>query len=197
MSSNSATVTESDAAMQAGARADKARVPASQNPPAAGLSLQDYLGIYDAFRKYLTHEDDLVHQRTTWSITIQSFSIAAVGWVFTAMMSEINGNNSYRAYECNRLIQFFCVLGVGVSLISAGGIFAAQRAIHRLETDWNKQSANSPYQGYLPKLSGGGSRLALWMGHALPLFLPIFLMCLWIILWVYMYNIQLYPGFPE
>jgi hypothetical protein len=167
---------------------------ADPQPPGAPLNLQDYLGLYDAYRKYLVHEDDLINQRTSWTVAIQSFSIAAVGWVFTAMINPSNGADPYVVQECKRLIQFFCALGIGVSLISAGGILAAESAISRLEGEWSKQAADSPYHRYLPPLTGAGNRSARLMGHALPLSLPLFLMTLWALLLIYIYVSPLQNG---
>ncbi len=138
--------------------------------------------VYEIYRSYLMHEDDLVHQRTTWSMAIQGFTVAAVGWVFPPMMQALKEMDFDRGNECKDLIQFFCVLGMGVSFISALGIFAAQTAIRRLEGNWKKHGA---HQSDFPRLTGGGSRLALWMGHSLPLALPIFLMVLWFLLLSY------------
>jgi hypothetical protein len=103
------------------------------------------------------------------------------------MINPANGTDPYVVQECRHLVQFFCVLGIGVSLISAGGIIAAETAIARLEAEWTRQSANSLYRGQLPALTGGGNRSARLMGHSLPLALPLFLIILWAMLMGYIY----------
>jgi hypothetical protein len=173
---------------------EKQQTSASQDPE---ITREDWFLVYDQFRKYLTHEDDLVNQRTTWAITIQSFSLAAVGWVFSALTADMNARNYYRAIQAVHLIQFFCALGIGVSIISAGGIAAAQTAIRRLEMNWGCVVARSPYKAYFPMLAGGGSRRALWMGHAMPLALPVFLVLLWILLLTYITGFLWEPEYAQ
>jgi hypothetical protein len=166
---------------------DLSSAPETQMPckPEHQITREAWFVVYDQFRKYLTHEDDLVNQRTTWAITIQSFSLAAVGWIFPALTANMNAKNYLAAMHSVHLIQFFCTLGVGVCIISACGIFAAQTAIRGLEANWTNVVARSPYSEYFPMLAGGGSRHALWMGHSVPLALPIFLMVLWMVLFTY------------
>ena len=152
--------------------------------------------LYTAFRAYLSHEDDLIHQRTTWSITIQSFVIATFGFTFQKQMEIVAkqsepASSSLKAELSNVLAQYdhflvaLAVFGLTVAVISGAAVYAAQSAITRLVTLWQGHHDREPCCRRFPLLTGGGSRIAHVLGHSLPLALPLFFVLFWLTTAVY------------
>ena len=153
------------------------------------LELQQSVSMYTVYRQYLVHEDDLVHQRTTWSITIQGFLIVAFGLAFQnkvkifemppVVTSTFAPPLLDRQYSAEIFI--LAILGIGVSLICLLAVLAAQRAINGLRRSW--ASWHRRHQGLpdYPDLAGGGDWCATLLGHQLPVCLQAFFAGFWII----------------
>ena len=60
--------------------------PALVPEPDPSLDNEDLYSVYQIYRDYMKHEDDLLNQRTTWLLVIQGFLFATLGvlgeWVF-------------------------------------------------------------------------------------------------------------------
>jgi hypothetical protein len=143
------------------------------------IVIEHSVSIYTIFRQYLIHEDDLVNQRTTWSLTIQAFIIVAFGVAFQNRMSIAHGQRSEHEYAF--LIFALAILGLGVSLICLISVRAAQIAIQGLSEKWDQWGkTHLGSSDYYPPLTGGGKYWATRLGHALPIVLQGFFVGFWI-----------------
>lgn len=61
--------------------------------------------IFSLYRDYLKHEDNLINQRTTWLITIQSFLIATFGFSYQKKFEILTKFYSDALTRCNIPIQ--------------------------------------------------------------------------------------------
>ena len=69
--------------------ADLALVETTAASAQAEMSLDEANTVYTAYRSYVVHEDDLVHQRTTWSIAIQTFAVATFGLIYQRQLDAL------------------------------------------------------------------------------------------------------------
>jgi hypothetical protein len=154
--------------------------------------------LYTAYRNYLSHEDDLIHQRTTWSITIQSFTIATFGLTFQKKMEILARTDPGAAgnaaaglagviTQYDHFLIALAGFGLGVALISGASVFAAQKAIRRLIVLWQSCCSRNSATHDFPLLTGGGSRTAHHLGHMLPLALPVFFVLFWTLIALYIW----------
>jgi hypothetical protein len=143
------------------------------DPPAAetaprGMGLAEATAVYSAFRGYVVHEDDLVHQRTTWSIAIQTFAVATFGLIFQRTMEAIAALGgptppvdllNLVADRYRFILLLVAGFGLGVSLISGIAVYAAQKAISRLQRVWVEKHFNiDPICDKFPPLTGGAAK---------------------------------------
>jgi hypothetical protein len=177
--------------------ADLALVEMTAASAQAEMSLDEANTVYTAYRSYVVHEDDLVHQWTTWSIAIQTFAVATFGLIYQRQLDALvalSGPGSHLTPELTDLLinQYRAVLflvasfGLGVSAISGVAVYAAQRSIKHLEHRWYREHARDASICHkFPQLTGGGNRIALLLGHCLPLGLPVFFVIFWVITIIY------------
>jgi hypothetical protein len=158
----------------------------SQGNEIAITTTEQSISMYTVFRQYLVHEDDLINQRTTWSITIQGFIIVAFGLSF---QNRLNLNIANAAQiqsitkfdrEYGMLILALATLGLGVSLICLVSVRAGQIAIRGLIKIWGQWHNAHPRSPGYPPLSGGGEYWATRLGHAAPIVLQSFFVLFWI-----------------
>jgi len=163
--------------------------------------------LYWIYRSYIQHEDDLINNRTTWLITIQSFLLATFGFsyqkwleVFTRYIENKTSHHvflpflfdkpasdaaSYSSFMNMAFTNYglfllaLCVIGFAVGGISFYSIKAAALAIEQLNDTWAdiERTIGKDYQ--FPKIIGGGSKEAAKHGLRFPTFLPRFFMALW------------------
>lgn len=65
------------------------------------------------FRKYIDHEDQLIHERLLWNITIQGFLFAAYGFAVTKLaeiQSKAEGTSLWLLYWFMVLVPVFGIL---------------------------------------------------------------------------------------
>lgn len=132
------------------------------------------LELYDSYRKYIIHEDDLVSQRATWSITIQGFAFAAASLVLKGFTGH-----TISPEKCEVLIRFLSLACALVALFSLLSILAAQNSIATLEKSWRTRILNEQFLNTLPKLAGAGSRFSVIVGHFAPLAIQLVFVVLW------------------
>lgn len=145
--------------------------------------------IYILHREYIEHEDDLVHQRTTTFITIQSFLLATFGFAYQKKYeiseklvatgkSPVDLGLIY--YEYNGFMIILALIGIATSLIALRSINAAVKALRTVEANWLKITNTNP-PSYLPGITGGGNRDAHNGGVSLSNWAPLFFVILWIV----------------
>lgn len=161
--------------------------PGRETAQPVTVALEHSVSMYTVYRGYLVHEDDLVHQRTTWSITIQGFLIVAFGLAFSNRMKIFGvqpGTGSQlaaldRQYTSEIIV--LAILGIGVSLICLLAVLAAQRAIDGLRRNWAQWYRARPGLPDYPDLTGGGDGWATFLGHQLPVCLQGFFALFWML----------------
>lgn len=150
--------------------------------------------LYTAHRDYIVHEDDLVNQRTTWAITIESFVIAIFGLAYQKKMEGLlaffgldEDKKSFSVevmktfdHVFDQFLIMIAVFGLIVAMISGVAVYAAQRAIKVLGEHWEAECSTTPLCGRFPPLTGGGNKLSTRLGHTFPLILPIFFVAFWL-----------------
>lgn len=112
----------------------------------------DESGKYEETVRLMIHrENEIIHQRLTWCITIQGFLFAAVGFSWDKAGSK-------------PFVALICVLGFLLSLILSSTMVGASRATRRLLAWWDTNKPKDyngpgviglePYRSGLPSWSG-------------------------------------------
>jgi hypothetical protein len=185
--------------------ASKADVAAEREAAASRDCSDEHANnVYRAYRDYIVHEDDLVNQRTTWSITIQAFVIAIFGLTYQKKMESIvsfygldDKTTNYTLELLNKLViqfdQFLLIIaifGLVVASISGAAVYAAQRAIRFVSLKWTSECSGKQVFSQFPSLTGGGNAFSTRLGHVFPLVLPLFLVGFWLFVVLYITVIQ-------
>ena len=165
------------------------------------------LKLYETYRGYIIHEDDLINSRTTWLITIQSVLFGIFGFTcqkyleVTANLINNARNLDFSKPEAakNYLLAISRdkenILGGAFQLVSfiiAGtpflGIIVSVACVCSIKAAWDamqsvKMAGDSHtdlfQQHKLPGLTGGGDKDAPWRGLAIGLALPISIGIFW------------------
>lgn len=113
------------------------------------------LGIYDAFRKYVQHEDDLVNQRISWMLVIHGFLYAA--YAFTVQKKFDIAEKIYKAtveplpteqipaylreakLQTVFVLMLIAIIGFVISLMALCSIVAAKNAAESVQTVFQGQ----------------------------------------------------------
>ena len=148
---------------------------------------EDNETIYGVYRAYIEHEDELVHQRTTSLVTIQSFVLATFGFTYqkkyevAARLLEANktpADLGSIVNEYNGFLLALALVGIATSFIAWRSIRAAITAIYHLRDKWVQVSRDMPAT-HLPGITGGGSAEASKAGVSLASWAPLFLLGFW------------------
>jgi hypothetical protein len=138
----------------------------------------DPLKLYDIFRRYLEHEDNLINSRLTWSLTIHGFLFASYGILLGKIADEFSALPKPEAHALLgehiiaalfALQALVAILGVLVGFSSRRAIIASHNAIQHLVTIAHSQGrpleitargATVPLGSILlPRIVGGGARI--------------------------------------
>lgn len=132
--------------------------------------------LYNIYRDYMKHEDDLLNQRTTWLLVIQGFLFATVG-----VLGEWPLQLGVDRLGHERLFLVYVLGGVGfvVGLVALLGIVAASDAIDELRRKWDLIRVH--YDGWedLPEIAGGGDPTAHQRGKWPPRLIPASILLAW------------------
>lgn len=188
---------------------DNEAVPDGPSPTANAAGnvapdLEHAHNLFEAHRGYIVHEDELVNQRTTWSITIQAFAIAIFGLTFqkkievvTAFYGLSDKPIAITAQTAEKLLDQFdqfmvmvSAFGLAVAAISGVAVYAAQRSIQIVEGRWRAECSGNHACRHFPPMTGGGSGASTALGHVFPLLLPVFLILFWSFVVGYVYLVQ-------
>ena len=124
------------------------------------------LDLYKTCRSLEEHENDLINQRTTWFITIESVITATYGFSLQKY-HEVYGKYIFKddcKYLSKEYIQgasfelfllILCVIGVFSAVSAHKSIKAATDAQRGIRLYWNSQKDNSTGMN-TPPLAGGG-----------------------------------------
>jgi hypothetical protein len=165
-----------------------------------------HLELYRLYRSYLEHEDELIHQRQTWSLTIQGFLFATFGFS-VQKLAEIQSRlvtdpacSGLTLEKCvakfpndiglEALVHILPFVGFGVSLFAWLSIEAARMAIEQLRNSWKSYRSNNGGLPNLPMIVGGGSRTAKVFGFFAPRLISFVFMGAWWYLLLYRINLM-------
>jgi hypothetical protein len=148
--------------------------------------------LFSLFRAYIERENNLINNRMTWLMTVQSFVIATYGFSYQRKF-EVLGNlyiNDNREAllklpELTWLLikyDYFLILLAAVGLVTSGVAFmsirAAFKAIRSIVDKWNTDFAHEEAT-HLPGIAGGGDDVANRHGKIFALALPGFFVGFW------------------
>lgn len=160
--------------------------------------------IYSLFRKYIEQENNLINNRMTWLMTVQSFLIATFGFSYQKefeVLTEIHLSDkatevlnladiSLLIHNYKYFLAILASIGIFTSLVATLSIMAAFMAIDNITEKWNEdflQNDNKleylfqekPKVDFLPGIAGGGNTHASIWGKWLALALPAFFFIFW------------------
>lgn len=181
--------------------------------PTQSVSETDGERAYDRFRDYVVHEDDLINQRTTWMITVQSFIVATFGFGVQKKLEVASGLATLRLFcssekvdqlksipiatgQLDTLLYGLCLLGGVIAYFTLRSVNAAASAIEHLKADWDRavreflRSGRGDELKFLPGLTGGGSSLAASEGFQLPTWLPLIFVWGWVVAFLTLIGIR-------
>jgi hypothetical protein len=148
----------------------------SKDDPPMKCGLADALQIYGAYRDYIKHEDELIHQRLSWNLTLQGFLFTAYGLTFS-MLSNPGGDPTVKAH-LHFIHCVFPVVGGLVALLSLLSILAAQNSLNGLREEWLKHIDKESVE-MLPGLTGAGRSFANTWGKMPQIGIPIVIVAAW------------------
>jgi hypothetical protein len=173
------------------------------------MGIPDTGTIYSAYRAYVVHEDDLINQRTTWSMTAQGIMLAAFGYIYSARLMvmttvptmahsiSMNGSDAdwsglasslevFRLEQYDHLLAGICILGIVFGVIAFIAILAALLAVREIKRHLASATGepSESIRRHYPELTGGGSSWAHWLGFIYPIFLPGTVVLFWLIAWM-------------
>ena len=144
------------------------------------------LRLYEIFRKYVEHEDDLINNRVGWFIQLHSFLIASYGIIVASLIGTFfpQGKPSVPPLLTQGVACLFLVavqiVGIASSRSAGQSIAAATIAIAKLRKTWDDHCVKNPHTVDLPRLTGGGEEASVKTGLRLPSRLPRTIELLWI-----------------
>jgi hypothetical protein len=138
--------------------------------------------LYELYRDYIKHEDDLINHRSTWHVLIQGFLFATLGY----MGQWQGGSNAPDSWHIERqhLVLILASVGVIIGLLAFRSTRAAVRASKKICETWNDNIENvDVYKEalkLLPGLAGGGDITAVKMGKQPAIWIPIVIAVAWV-----------------
>jgi hypothetical protein len=142
---------------------------------------------YRLYRDYVTHEDALINNRTTWLINLESFIIATFGFsyqkkfeIVTKPAAELNALIAPKMItEYNWFLVTLAFAGLIIAVVSLVSIRAADLSIKSIEQKFEAKYRMHPSYDELPKLTGGGHASASMDGFRFSQLLPRFFAVAW------------------
>ncbi|MDD2800022.1 MAG: hypothetical protein PHE96_01075 [Methylococcales bacterium] len=151
---------------------------------------------YSLLRDYIKHEDDLINQRMTWLMSVQSFLIATFGFsyqkkfeiVSKALINKETQALGFSIVEYDLFLIMLIVVGIATSYFALQSIEAATHSITQLRErwrdfyrcEWRKLCDSRPQLDHLPDITGGGVVMAHIQGIKFPFYLPRFFIFFWV-----------------
>ena len=155
--------------------------------PTAILSAEEHrriVELFEIYRDYMKHEDNLINFRVTWFMALQAAMFAAYGFlaqdVFRSgafkygdgLFPLMHGLQPFRPSPWLAVVVLLCVFGMMSSVISLFSVRAASRAMKALSRRWRDTVLQGREYEPLPDVMGAGDRRAVVLGwlfaHALP-----------------------------
>jgi len=131
--------------------------------------------LYEVYRSYVEHEDDLVNQRL-YRLFIAHASLAAAAGVIISKLPDTR-----YAFGISIVLFVFGILSIALCINQLSAINAGLRAIGSLNDKWNKVGAKLDDFNLLPELVGGGNRENDRLGQSTARWAPIILGLFWVV----------------
>lgn len=125
-----------------------------------GIKSAALADFYKQIRAKIEHEDDLVHQRITWMITLHGLLFAAYGFSLQPQATVLLGSEATRAgsaqfiHDLEKLRVGMAFAGVFVGVAVLAGVIAAFRAIRKDEAALRDALGNAGDEALLPLVIG-------------------------------------------
>lgn len=129
---------------------------------------------YDYFRDEIRREDEITHQRVTWTTTFQGFIISAM-----TLLLILDWDGTRKIVPLGRLSLFAIgLMGVSIGLVSFMGILASRRSTTDAIAAWGRRNAQwGLYSRYVPQAHG--QQNAFTGGHAFAVLMPALFILMW------------------
>ena len=156
-------------------------MPSKDDPPKK-YALAEALQIYGVYRDYIKHEDELIHQRLSWNLTLQGLLFTAYGVIFN-MLDNASGDPTVKAH-LHYTPCVFPVVGALVAFFSLLSILAAQDSLNGLRVEWREpaRQIDKEVVEILPELTGAGQLFANRWGKLPQIGIPIVIIAAWCVL---------------
>lgn len=134
---------------------------------------------YEQTRKEIEREDNITNQRLTWSVSIQSFLMAAVAFLVSGTWPPDGGNLRLVLFR-QLALGAMGVAGLVAAYISFRGVLASREHIRRAKNDWHTYNRELKLVPELaPHLFGDGPAIA--FGSKYALLIPRTMMAAWMV----------------
>lgn len=134
----------------------------------------DALKYYDYFRDEIKREDEITHQRVTWTTTFQGFIISAM-----TLLLILDWDGTRKIVPLGRISLFAIgIMGASVGLVSFMGILASRRSTMDAIAAWDRRNAQ---WGLFPKHvpQAHGQQSAFTGGHTFAVLMPALFIVMW------------------
>ncbi len=151
--------------------------------------------LYDVYRDYMKHEDDLINQRSTWHLLIQGFLFATMGvigeWQVAKNVPDI------LHFERENLVYVLATVGIAISVTVAISMQAADNAIEALCGRWSKRihkEFDPEVWDLVPAIAGGGAKTSKGLGKLAARVIPVFISFAWLAIAVMAFSGKHHPA---
>lgn len=129
---------------------------------------------YNYFRDEIKREDEITHQRVTWTTTFQGFIISAM-----TLLLILDWDGTRKIVPLGRLSLFAIgIMGVSIGLVSFMGILASRRSTTDAIAAWSRRDAQwGLYSKSVPQAHGQQNAFA--GGHTFAVLMPALFILMW------------------
>lgn len=124
---------------------------------------------YDTYRERISHEDNLINQRTIWFVTLQAFLFTSI----SLLAGEFTG------YQFEFLVTCYGLIGMVISFTTFMSVRAAQMANETIKKLWKELLAEHGPSFHPPIAGGGQNRGICFRGGLSSVVLPVAVGFVW------------------
>jgi hypothetical protein len=137
-------------------------------PPRAQRT-RSHQDLYDAYRKQIEHEDELIGMRNGWLIGGEAFLFAA----YSALLTLPSSGHLEFTKAAELLFTELPIIGIALALLAFCAVCAALWCSRQLRQGFDR--CYSPPEGY-PAVMSRGPR---WLGHFVAFLVPLGMVTAW------------------
>ena len=160
------------------------------------MEFRELKGLFELYRDYMKHEDDLINQRSTWHLVLQGFLFATLGVIGEWPVAP----GPDRLYlERWFLVYVLAVAGAVIAGFAYVSVKAANDSINSLCSKWHAILGTYELEtkAYLPALAGGGHPDAMKNGKRPAMRIPLVIACAWVLIFAISVVDRVYPHSVE